>query len=320
MKKKKDITKLLKENNCKLIGEYKNNREKFLIENEIGYKAEVVLHTLQSKKLKEGQTRVYFNRDNPYLLENMNIYCKNNRPDFKVIRINTDEKFKGRLAVDIIHECGQKLSVRWANFTSKTRPVKCKCNGNYTWTKEEFENYVKEHHENIELLSTLDGPAYLTDVKCKCKKCSNIWTTKACQLLNKEKYHCVECMRLAQINSDLTEEDRREKRDHMEGKEWKKAVYKRDNYICQYCKNKESKPLIAHHKNSWNWDKENRFNIDNGVTLCEKCHKEFHSIYGYGDNTKEQYEKWIKSKQENKEEYHGLEIQKENKHRETPDS
>lgn len=30
----------------------------------------------------------------------------------------------------------------------------------------------------------------------------------------------------------------------------------------------------------------------NGVCLCEKCHKEFHHIYGYRDNTKEQFEKF----------------------------
>lgn len=297
MKKKKDISDLLKENHCKLIGEYKNNRERFLVENEVGYKALITLHALQGKKLSEGQTRVYFNRDNPYCINNMKIYCENNRPDFEIIGINSDEKFNGRLAVDVRHECGQILSIRWANFTSKTRPVKCKCNGNYTWTKEDFEDYMKNNRKNIELLSTLDGPAYLTDIRCKCKVCGHEWTTKAMQLVKKKEYHCLECLRLSQINPDLTEEDRHRKREHMEGKQWKKEVYKRDNYVCQHCKNRKNKPLVAHHKNGWNWDKENRFNIDNGITLCEKCHKEFHSIYGYGNNTKEQLNEWLKNKE-----------------------
>lgn len=299
MTRRKDITELLKENECELIGKYKNNREKFTIKNKIGYKADIVFKTLESKKIKNGTIKTFFNRNNPYCLENMNLYCKLNRPDFEVIKINTDEKFKGKLAVDVKHECGQMLSIRWANFTSKTRPTKCKCNGNYTWTKENFEFYVKEHHKDIELLSSLDGPAYLTDIKCKCKICGNEWTTKANQLTKKETYHCLECLRLSRINSDLTEEDRRNSRDNMEIKQWKRKVYEKDNFTCQCCKDQKSKPLNAHHKNSWNWDKENRFNVNNGITLCEKCHKKFHSIYGYGNNTEEQYKEFINNKGDN---------------------
>ena len=32
----------------------------------------------------------------------------------------------------------------------------------------------------------------------------------------------------------------------------------------------------------------------NGIILCEKCHKSFHAYYGNGDNTKKQFEQWIK--------------------------
>ena len=36
--------------------------------------------------------------------------------------------------------------------------------------------------------------------------------------------------------------------------------------------------------------------MTNGVTLCEDCHKEFHKIYGYGNNTEKQYEEFINNK------------------------
>ena len=63
-------------------------------------------------------------------------------------------------------------------------------------------------------------------------------------------------------------------RDSYEYKEWRKAVYKRGNYKCQKCGSKER--LNAHHKKSWINYPELRYSINNGITLCEKCHIKYH--------------------------------------------
>jgi len=55
---------------------------------------------------------------------------------------------------------------------------------------------------------------------------------------------------------------------------WRKEVYKRDNYTCQNCGSKRH--LNAHHILSWADNKEKRFIISNGVTLCEECHGKIH--------------------------------------------
>lgn len=80
-------------------------------------------------------------------------------------------------------------------------------------------------------------------------------------------------------------------RNSLEGKLWIKAVFIRDNYICQKCNQKGGK-FHAHHLLSFAVNPDIRFAIDNGITLCISCHKEFHSKYGLGNNTTEQFKEW----------------------------
>lgn len=94
-------------------------------------------------------------------------------------------------------------------------------------------------------------------------------------------------------NPSLTDEERLLKRKVPQNYKWIRDVYERDNYTCQCCGYDNGGTLIAHHLNSWHWDKDNRFNIENGVTLCESCHHIFHKEYGYKDNTKEQFLEYL---------------------------
>ena len=54
--------------------------------------------------------------------------------------------------------------------------------------------------------------------------------------------------------------------------------------------------LVAHHKDSWNINKNKRFSILNGLTLCKKHHIDFHKKYGYGNNLAEQTNEYCKDK------------------------
>lgn len=78
-----------------------------------------------------------------------------------------------------------------------------------------------------------------------------------------------------------------------ERNKWREEVYKRDNYTCQCCGDNKGGNLNAHHLDGYNWCNMKRFLIENGVTLCEDCHKNFHITYKYGNNTKEQFQEWI---------------------------
>jgi hypothetical protein len=76
-------------------------------------------------------------------------------------------------------------------------------------------------------------------------------------------------------NSKLTDDERIVKRNVPEYVEWRKAVYERDNYTCKAC-SKVGGHLVAHHIVPYSTNKKLRFNVDNGITLCKTCHKEFH--------------------------------------------
>lgn len=101
-------------------------------------------------------------------------------------------------------------------------------------------------------------------------------------------------------NPNLTDEQRKENESRSNDREWVACatrVKKRDNNTCQCCGHEQEKGMIAHHKNGWDNFEEQRYDDNNVVTLCESCHKEFHHIYGYGNNTKEQYEEFKMNKQ-----------------------
>ena len=92
---------------------------------------------------------------------------------------------------------------------------------------------------------------------------------------------------------------KRNERTTFEYNNWRKQVYKRDNYTCQCCKMKRisnNQPsLNAHHIENFASNLSKRTDIDNGITLCEICHAKFHKIYGKQNNTLSQLQEFIQN-------------------------
>jgi 5-methylcytosine-specific restriction endonuclease McrA len=86
-------------------------------------------------------------------------------------------------------------------------------------------------------------------------------------------------------NPNKTDEDRLIKRNYLEYKEWRKAVYERDNHACQKCGDDRGGNLNAHHIENYANNKELRTTVENGITFCKACHKDFHHQYGMRSTT-----------------------------------
>lgn len=82
-------------------------------------------------------------------------------------------------------------------------------------------------------------------------------------------------------------------RHSLESKLWQKGVKNKDHNRCQKCEENRLSVLTAHHIFNFSKYPELRFVIDNGITFCRPCHKEFHRIYTVKDNTPEQVKSFI---------------------------
>ena len=58
-------------------------------------------------------------------------------------------------------------------------------------------------------------------------------------------------------------------------REWRDAVLKRDSYRCVRCGASGCR-LEAHHIKQFAYFPELRLSVENGMTLCQTCHKEVH--------------------------------------------
>lgn len=93
-------------------------------------------------------------------------------------------------------------------------------------------------------------------------------------------------------NPDLSPEDRMGRLYLEKYKVWVHSVMKRDSYTCQITGLKGGN-LSAHHLDGWHWCIENRYNINNGITINKSIHELFHMIFGNRNNTKEQFTEFV---------------------------
>lgn len=191
-------------------------------------------------------------------------------------------------------KCGNTSTIIFNSFRKGHR---CGiCGGTKKLTFEYVYNYFKEN--KCELLEKeYKNNRILMKYICDCGNISQITfrdfkTGRRCKKCCYSKYSGE---KHPNYNPNLTDKERtyrRSKFDSFEYKKWRKEVYERDGYLCQKCHQKDMR-LNSHHIKNYINNKDLRFIVSNGITLCKKCHIEFHHIYGNKNNNQQQLDEFL---------------------------
>jgi hypothetical protein len=165
----------------------------------------------------------------------------------------------------------------------------------------------QKHKPNSELLGKQYGKLTIIDFSaersyrliCRCE-CGNVVESRYYDLRDGKTSACG-CLqrRRGQENPNYKGGDKRQRPiTRIEYKTWRKSVYCRDNYTCQSCFDR-GKNLNAHHLDCWADYVDKRYEMNNGITLCENCHNAFHKTFGKKTN-RSQFYQWIWKNYSNK--------------------
>ena len=181
--------------------------------------------------------------------------------------------------------------ILWLNWKKGKKCAKCSGNIRLTirFIREQFEKegytlLTKEYVNNAQKLDYICSTGHTGNIRWDSWKAGA--RCRQCYLENNRgKNH-------PNWNPNLTNEDRIYDRHIFGYVEWKQAIKKKDNFTCQVCGDNKGGNLVSHHLEAYSNNPDLRIALGNGVCLCEKCHKDFHHQYGYGNNTKVQFEEF----------------------------
>lgn len=200
-------------------------------------------------------------------------------------------------------KCGEIFNTTYASIRNSNELTRCKkCTGEILRNKFQYSyEYVYDFFKikNCELLSKeyINVNSQLEYIA----SCGHEEVTSFKTFRMSENFLCKKCY-IKSISGENAynwnggyNSEKEAFRKTFEYRKFIKTVLRRDNYTCQCCEKLGGK-LNVHHLDGYNWCEEKRTDVDNAITLCKKCHNDFHNIYGRGNNTKEQYEEWIEDK------------------------
>lgn len=288
--------------NAVMLGEYKNNITKIKMKckvcNSIYYKDYAHLRRGQTCKRCNLQKRHAQNR---HTLQELKNRLKDINKDIEIIDCEYSNNKK-----PLKCKCNKCERIIYKSWNVLSKGVGCEhCfnairGSSRRKTIDEIKLELNENHKNLVLLSN----NYINNkhpLIFLCKACGNVFEKRYDDIIGG--HGCTLCgvkkrsgKNHPNYNSNITDEERIERREQNRLRPIRVEAFKRDGYRCKIC-NKKGGTLNAHHLDGYSWAVSKRFEISNLVTLCEQCHKDFHKTYGNRNNTKEQFEEYLKHAQ-----------------------
>lgn len=207
--------------------------------------------------------------------------------------------------------CSQKCLPQSRNKKNK---IKCDYCGKEI-ERNNFEmNYRKNHYCSNECknkdyslkYSEANSPRY-SKITTFCSVCGNDITRNIFEIKKYNRHYCSKECKIKDFkiifkgenhpsyNPNLSNEERIITRKFYAYVEWRNNIYKRDDYKCRCCGDSTGHNLNAHHILNYSEHPEQRLLLENGITLCKKCHKDFHDTYGYKHNNKKQLDNFLRN-------------------------
>jgi len=208
--------------------------------------------------------------------------------EFKVAVTDLPDMSKEKVLIRC-PECGETRRVAWQSIAGKDNTYCQKCASKIA----NFEDLTGQKFGRLFVVGLSDRRGnrgqYYYDCKCDCGNDTTVegtslssGATQSCGCLQRE----VSSERMSAMVGELnpmwdatkTDEDRDSGHTSAGHQAWRASVLERDEYTCACCGS--NKDLHAHHILPYSEYIELREDVDNGITLCDGCHKKFHINYG----------------------------------------
>lgn len=286
-----EVEKIFRDGGCELLSEnYKNSSTKLEYKCSCGNVSEILLYRFKKgcRCKKCGYKKVAQRCKHSY--EYVNKYFR----ERSCILLST-KYVNAHTRLDYICSCGNRSKITFNSFQQGVRCDVCGLKKVLEVTRYSYD-YVKKYFEDHGCVlnsKEYENKSSLLSYTCKCGEKSVIRfgcfkRGSRCRRCGVEKLTGENSVHW---NFGLTEEEREIKRNYIEYREWRTKVYRKNDYTCQKC-GKRGGNLNAHHIKNYSTNKDLRLVLENGITLCKKCHNKFHKKYGINDNSSDQMEEF----------------------------
>lgn len=289
-----EVVRIFDKNGCKLISkEYKNNRTKLDYICECGKENKIALtHFMRGNRCRSCSfIKTASKKRHVYIVLKAEYEAKG-------CKLISTEYINNKQALTYICHCGNTTE---ASYLSFKKSDKCnKCSGNENLSYEDVKAFFEK--SNCVLLSEkyLNSKTKMRYI-CSCGNehhttFDNFRTSKRCyECRNKAIGEKKKGVLSNWYNPNLTGEERIKNRYDENYRVWRKSVFERDDYTCKCCSVKGG-ILNAYHLDGFHWNVERRYDLTNGITLCNECHRDFHNKYGNKNNTELQFIEYLNNK------------------------